>query len=400
MTSKYRSAVFLLSLAFLLFAGQPAYSQASEYFFPQVADGASGAIAYSTSFLINNALNRSVSVTIRFVRSNGSAWSIDLRSFDRTELTGHVSTRTFTLVSGESLELFTGAVDPLAVGWANVTSDGPIRVSEVFHVLSLTTGLPITAAAGVLASPTATKFSLFASVSENEPTTGTRTETGFAVINPDDAAANIQAQPFSRTGVLLSTKTINLAAGAHTAIFVSQVFFDVDFGTRFHGLVIFSSNVNVAMVALRQNYGNSDTIATIAVEPISSLGADILYDHEPNGSRATAQVIGALPVEIVGTMNTPLDGSDADFFSLNLAAGRVLFVFALADMIGSPLDDVIQIHDSFGNIVAQVDVFSAGLRDPFIRFTVPTTGTYYVQHGSTGGTSSRNSFYRLYIMVQ
>jgi len=400
MRGKYRFAVLLLSLAFLLFAGPAAYSQASEYYFPQVADGAATSITYSTSFLIHNALARTVSVTIRFVRSNASAWIIDLRSFDRPELTGHVSTRTFLMASGESVELFTGAVDPLAVGWAFVGSDGPLRVSEVFHVIRRETGLPITAAAGVLASPRATQFSLFVSVSNNEPTTGTRTDTGFALINPGGNTANVQARLFSRTGDPLSTKIISLAPGAHTAIFASQVFFDVDFGSRFHGFVIFSSNVSVAIVALRQNYGNSDTIATVAVEPISSLGTNILYDSEPNDSRAAAQTIGILPTEIIGTMNSPSDGVDVDYYAVNLTAGNVLYVFALADMIGSPLDDVIQIQDSFGSIVASVDTFSPGLRDPFVRYVVPSSGTYYVTHGSTGGTSARNAFYRLHIIAR
>lgn len=406
MTSKYRSAVFLLSLVFVLCAATPAYSQASEYYFPQVADGAAGAIGYSTSFLINNVLARSVSVTIRFIRSStavpptGIPWVIDLRSFDRPALTGHVSTRTFTLDSGESVELFTGAVDPLAVGWAIVTSDGPLRVSEVFHVIRLVTGLPVFAAAGVLPSPRATQFSLFVSVSENEPTTGTRIDTGFALINPGGTTANIQARLFSQAGNPLSTKFINLGPGGHTATFASQVFSDVPFSSRFHGFVLFSSNVSIATVALRQNFGNSDTIATVAMEPLSSLGTNILYDSEPNDSRAEAQAIGILPTEVVGTMNSPSDGNDIDYFAVNLTAGNVLYVLAVADLIGSPLDDVIQIQDSSGLIVASIDSFSVGLRDPFIRYVVPSSGTYYVTHGSTGGTSMRASFYRLHILAR
>ena len=56
-----------------------------------MVDGESGTIFYSTSFLLNNASNLVTSVTIRFFRSDGTPWMVDLRSLDRNELTGKVS---------------------------------------------------------------------------------------------------------------------------------------------------------------------------------------------------------------------------------------------------------------------------------------------------------------------
>src|SRR5262245_26274160 len=129
-----RSALLLILL--LTISSAVGWAQGSEYIFPQMVDGESGPIFYSTSFLLNNPANLVTSVTIRFFRSNGTAWVVDLQSRDRSELTGKVSTRTFNLQPRETVELFTGGVDPIAVGWARIDSELAIEASEVFAVLN------------------------------------------------------------------------------------------------------------------------------------------------------------------------------------------------------------------------------------------------------------------------
>ena len=42
------------------------------------------------------------------------------------------------------------------------------------------------------------------------------------------------------------------------------------------------------------------------------------------------------PAEIVGTINSPDDASDTDYFSLNLLAGQTVYAFLLADTLDSP----------------------------------------------------------------
>jgi hypothetical protein len=64
------------------------------------------------------------------------------------------------------------------------------------------------------------------------------------------------------------------------------------------------------------------------------------------------------------------------------------------------LNDTLQIYNSEGTILAGVDDFSSGLGDPFIRFLSPASGTYYISHGSIGGTSSRESHYRLLVRAK
>jgi hypothetical protein len=392
--------VFVLLVAFSPSHG---WAQGSEYIFPHMVDGESGTIFYSTSFLLNNASNLVTSVTIRFFRSNGTPWMVDLRSFDRNELAGRASSRTFNLQPREAVELFTGGTDPLAAGWARIDSGMPIDSSEVFGVFNKSPVF-LRSEAGVLPALAATLHTLYTSVSTDEPATGTSVDTGIAIANLSGAQAVVTATLFDRVGVQLTQGTLTLPANNHTAMFVSQIFNNFSFSGRFHGMVRFTSNVNIAVVGLRQAYGDSDTISTLAVNPDSNLGRITIYDREPNDSRPQAQPLGSLPaeipVEIIGTMNTPADGGDTDQFSVNLRVGEVLYVFAVADLIGSPLDDVITIRDSLGAQVATNDTFSAGLRDPFIRFPVSINGVYYIEHSGAGGTSGRNSHYRLHVLVR
>jgi hypothetical protein len=389
----------LLFVLLLTFSASHGWAQGSEYIFPHMVDGESGSIFYSTSFLLNNASNLVTSVTIRFFRSNGTPWVVDLRSFDRNELGGRVSSRTFNLQPRETVELFTGGIDPLAAGWAKIDSGMAIEASEVFGVFNKSPVF-LRSEAGVLPAPAATLHTLYTSVSTDEPAAGTSVDTGVAIANLSGAQALVTATLFDRTGVQLTLGTLTLPANNHTAMFVSQIFNNFTFSGRFHGMVRFSSNVNIAVVGLRQASGASDTISALAISPDSTLGRITVYDREPNDTRPQAQLLASFPAEIIGTMNTPTDGGDSDIFSVNLQVGDVLYVIAVADLIGSPLDDAIIIRDSLGAQVATNDSFSTGLRDPFIRHPVSVNGVYYIEHSGSGGTSMRNSHYRLHVLVK
>lgn len=390
----------LASFALLAYFAPSLWAHGSEYYFPHAVDGRTGSIFYSTSFLFNNTSTSNNVVVVKFFRSNGTDWVIDLRSVDRVELGGRVASVTFTLAPRETVELYTGGVDPLASGWVKVESELPMVASEVFQVFRGTP--PITASeAGVLASPNSTQFSLYATMSQNEPVTGTHIDTGFAFANPSASQATISATLYSRSGSQVGLpKTITVDANSQRAIFASQVFSDVSFSGIYHALIKFSSNVNVAMVALRQTYGNSDTISTIAATSDADLLTGIAYDREPNDTIGTAHIFSTVPGEIIGTMNTPGDGPDRDVFGFPLTAGQVLYVTTVADLMNSPLDDNIRILNSAGTIVAENEDSSTGLRDPFVRYLVPSNGTYYVDHASVGGTSSRGAHYRLHIRVK
>lgn len=400
-----KTSLIIFSLMFVCLS--PLWAQGSVYVFPQVADGPTGNVFFYSNFLLNNVMSSDNTVTIQFFHSNGTPWVIDLRSNDRPEVTSHTSSATFVLHSAETANLYTGGVDPLTAGWAKVTSTLPLEVSEVFDVARAP--LIVTSESGVLPGPLATQFSFEANVSSNEFGAPLSINTGFAIANPSAATATVTGTLLNRTGTqvsktgnesVIAPKTITIPPNGQNVQFLSQLFNDFTFPPIFHGTVRFSSNVNVGIVALRDvNSGSGDIFSTIAVNPDSTLGYNIFYDQEPNNTFGTAQMI-TLPARVIGTMIQPDGSADVDFFAVNLQAGQTLSVFAVADILGSPLDDVIILFDPTHTQVAINDNFTIGLKDPFVSFTAPTTGTYFIEHGSTNGTSSRSSYYELLVRAR
>lgn len=172
------------------------------------------------------------------------------------------------------------------------------------------------------------------------------------------------------------------------------------FRNRFHGTVRLNSNVNITAVALKHVSNTcSDRYSTLAVQPDAVYRANIVYDWEDNFGFDAAQPI-TVPVEIIGTSNMWDDAADTDVFSIDLTAGQVLYVFVMADMSGSPLDDTLQIYDPGHTQVAYNDDGLPGMYDPFVRYQAPSSGTYFIVRGSINGTSSRESFYRMFVRVK
>jgi hypothetical protein len=409
MKIRLAAMAFAISIVVACATQTTASAQGSQYYFPQVVDGVSGNIIYSSSFSISNPQGASASVTIRFFLTNPpstttTSWAIDLRSADRPDLAGRPSggTKTFTLSSGESVQLFTGGEDILGVGWAKIESSIPIEVAEFFDVRPPGTSVPVISEVGVLPSATSTNFSFFISESTNEPVAGTSVDTGIAIVNPSGSTARVTATLYTRSGNQAGQKSLpSIAPNGHSALFVSEIFSDHDFSAdgKFHGLVRLSCNVNIAVVALRQTYGNSSTISSVTVNPDSILDHSVLYDREPNDTRTSAQPIGLLPAEIIGTINSPTDDPDTDVYSVNLHAGTVLYVFLTANFLGSSLDSVIQITNPSG-VSTIANNFSPGLNDQFLRYQVAADGTYFLSVSSAGGIGSRDFYYRLHVLAQ
>ncbi len=398
----------LVALSLLILGSIPLWAQGSLYFFPQVADGSAGPNLFATQFFFNNPSSSSVPVTMTFTLPGGTAWTIDIRSAD-VSLHKAGGVVTFTLGALKTAHLFTGGINPLASGWVVVQTPAPLEVSEVFDFLKKSP-FQLISESGVLPGPLSTEFSFDADVSSDYPISGNVNNTGLAIANPSSVAAVITATLYNLAGTQVSQKTINLAGSGQTSLFLNDLFTDALPPTKsadqdtitgvFHGTVRLSSNVNVAVLVLRDNFVNGGELySSIAVNSDFSLKYNTFYDVEPNSAFTTAQPI-TLPARIIGTMVSPTDHADGDYFSVNLTAGQILSVFVVADILGSPLDDTITIYNPAKAQVAYIDDFATGLKDPFITYTVPTTGTYYVHHDSIGGTFSRSSHYELLVMAR
>jgi len=381
--------------------GVAAGAQNSVYYFPHVVDGS---YIFGSEFWFNNDQATQTQITLSFYDEAGAPWTVDLRSFDGGS--GFNNTFTFTMQPYSSRYYFTGCVDPLKVGWAKVVAAQPVNVSASFSFYDFNTD-PATVkwSAGLLPSPVATQFAFAANVSLVEDVIdNTRVDTGFAIVNPsitdiEDADATITATLIpAGGGAPVSNKTITVKVGDHYSRFLSELFNDVLWGTRFHGLVRLSSNVNISVLALKHIWNdNSDVYSTVAVQPESTFRYNTFYDLEYNNTLAEAQPINP-PAEIIGTLNSAVDGPDIDFFSIYLSAGETLYVTHLANALGSPLETGMLLYDPTDFVVIITD--TTGLLDPRFIYTATTSGTHRIQCASGAGTYSRESFYRLFVEVR
>ncbi len=105
---------------------------------------------------------------------------------------------------------------------------------------------------------------------------------------------------------------------------------------------------------------------------------------EPNDSWTTEPIV-ALPAALNGVIQAP---GDVDFFQFQATKGQVWELECYAKRIGSGLDPVMNVYKASdkSHLVGNDD--SRG-NDPYIRFTVPEDGQYYVRitdHLSRGQT--------------
>jgi len=340
---------------------------------------------------------------LSFFDETGAPWTVDLRSFDGGSALA--PTFTFTLQPYSSRFYYTGCVYPLKVGWAKAVASQPINASASFSFYNFDLDPDeVIWSAGVLPSPVATQFAFAANVSEEDAVYDTQVDMGFAIVNPsitdvEDADATITATLIpEQGGAPVSTETFTVPVGGHYSRFLSELFDDVAWGTRFIGIVRLSSNVNITVLALKHIWNdNSDVYSTVAVQPESTFRYNTYYDLEYNNSLAEAQPITP-PVEIIGTLNSAVDGPDLDFFAVHMNAGETLYVTYLANALGSPLETGMLLYDPTDFVVLMTD--TTGLLDPRFTYTATTTGTHRIQCASADATFSRESFYRMFVEVR
>lgn len=371
------------------------------YYFPQVADGRSGSTYYTTEFLFNNAQNTETTLTLSFFSNAGSPWTVDLRSNDRGDAPGLTNSATIRLQPWETANYYTAGTGAQAVGWAVVQSSQPLVASSGFTYYVQGSPPKLLWQAGVLPAPAATQFSCEANVSTvRDLFEGVASDTGFAIANPSAAEARITVNLIPRYGGAPAVQTIVVPPGGHTARFLSELFLGFFFGNTFHGTVRFSSNVNVALVALRRSYGaGNDVYSSVLLQPEEVVSRNLIYDREDNSSFSLAQAVTA-PVEISGTLNYHDDTSDSDYYAVFVPASRTLTAYLLTDMIGSPIDNGMILY---GPHLSQVNISDNTfplMKDGFISHTATLSGTYYVRVGGFNGTAGRGLFYRLFLKVK
>ena len=122
------------------------------------------------------------------------------------------------------------------------------------------------------------------------------------------------------------------------------------------------------------------------------------FEKEPNSKATEARQI-TMPTIINGRMNHP---GDWDVFRVQGKAGQTIVAEVHARRLGSPMDSVLQIVDSKGNVIAVNDDRGepgSGLNthhaDSYLMAKLPADGNYDVRIGDTERKSGEEYAYRL-----
>ena len=121
-------------------------------------------------------------------------------------------------------------------------------------------------------------------------------------------------------------------------------------------------------------------------------------EQKNNGQRRTAQAV-KLPVIVNGRIEKP---GDKDYFKFEGQAGQSFVAEVMARHLNSPLDSIIKLLDAEGNCIASNDDCEdkgAGLEthhaDSYLRLSLPTNGTYYLEIADTSHQGGPDYAYRL-----
>jgi hypothetical protein len=121
-------------------------------------------------------------------------------------------------------------------------------------------------------------------------------------------------------------------------------------------------------------------------------------EQKVNSQHRTAQSV-KLPVIVNGRIEKP---GDKDFFKFEGQAGQAFVAEVMARRLDSPLDSLIKLSDAAGKLIASNDDFEdkgAGLEthhaDSYLRLTLPTNGTYYLEITDTSHQGGPEYAYRL-----
>lgn len=213
-------------------------------YFAQIGDGPIPGIGkFQTSFVVTNLSGSTATGEIRFFNSLGNPLQVS---------NGAVTAHTFPInlpARGSYSFATPGTANPIAVGYARVTSNVPIDGTAIFRVLNPAGGLISEAGVGAAEGR-------YVSVGAVQKVLQGNFDSGIAVVNTGTAAANGFIELLNEAGQVVGTnaEVAQLAAGAHTAKFLSDMFGNLA-AQNFAGTVRVVSDQPLAVVILRTSSG-------------------------------------------------------------------------------------------------------------------------------------------------
>ena len=189
--------------------------------FPQAADGELAGLSVSTTPVLFNNTDQPASGVIEFFKSDGTANLVRING----EATSSIL---FDIPPRGVFRIDTDGVGEIAVGWARVTMDQPLAGLVIFTIKDATGS--IVAAVGVDSAPLRQAFQLVVDKTQ-------LFNTALAIVNPLDPVgvageipATIRLNLKNTLGNFVGPeKTIELLSREHRALFVTEIFPEVDF---------------------------------------------------------------------------------------------------------------------------------------------------------------------------
>ena len=242
-----------------------------DYYLAQVANGNYGSGSFRMTFVLFNTNNVSVTARLRLSSDSGGPLTLTIPGL------GTGSDFNIPLAAGGTVIYQTDGTGSLVVGAAHVSCPQSIGVSAIFSIYDPQGRFQTEA--GVGNSEAMTDFFI--------PVDSTGTfNTGLALYNPGQADAALTLRLINPSGQETRQATRNLAAGNHTAQFVSgtgQLFPDV---SNFQGILRVTASVPVSAIGLRQN-DPPLSYTSIPAVPRSSTRTSFNLAHVANGSFGT-----------------------------------------------------------------------------------------------------------------
>ena len=211
--------------------------------FPQIAVGGS----YRTSVIGVNTGTTSTTMELSFSRSNGNPLVVIVDNLPASSFSR-------TIPPMGTVRLEASSTEPLTSGYAKLMSSAPLSGNALFKTLS---GANITSEAGIGLSTPTKSFTVYIDNLNNA-------QSGYAIANSGTVPTTLSLILRHKRGAVLETKSMVLQAGQHIAEFSFQRF-PVNAPAGFEGSIEFTSDQNVAAVALRYDNVEQDVFSTIPV---------------------------------------------------------------------------------------------------------------------------------------
>ncbi|MEJ2078543.1 MAG: hypothetical protein P8Z74_11120, partial [Acidobacteriota bacterium] len=251
--------------------GYTSTTSGGKLLFAQIADGDIPSLHrfMQTTVILLNDSEYAAAGTLNFYNDDGAP--LTLKIGGKTSSSFPVS-----LKAGETKRLETSGTGALKVGWAFLRTDQPVTGTSSFSVRNAA-GQVFTDV-GVSEAMLSREFTLFAD------SIGQEADTGVALINPDDAALDVQVELINSSGATVRTKALHLSASGHLARNLTELFNDVSGIQEFEGTLRVTADRDFGGTTLR-SVGSLLTSVPMVPAPEDVLLRDQLYfPHVADGT--------------------------------------------------------------------------------------------------------------------